>query len=274
VYHYTSLGAFMEIVRSGQMYATDIRYLNDSAEMLHALSLVQKAIASRSETVEIVLAARGNVSSLLDPSLPPMMLSDLDEQLRARPCYATCFTKNGNQLSQWRGYCPLQKGISIGFNASDLQECGEEQGFVLRECVYDAKQQSLVGDQLLNALKFVPEPHDGKRRNAIFFEFQRIAAVLKHPRFAEEQECRLVFEDWMRRDPYDLRHREGKSMLIPYRAFHLPRDDKGRLKVAKIIVGPTPHAYHAVLAVRQFMAIQGVPGIGKVEYCDIPLREA
>ena len=124
---------------------------------------------------------------------------------------------------------------------SDLQPCAGAQGYALRECVYDAERQSRVWDQLLNALKFIPKPYDAARQNEIFFEFQRIAAVLKHPRFAEKEECRLVFEDWMRRDPDDLKHREGKSMLIPYRAFRLPRDDRGRLKIARVIVGPTPH---------------------------------
>jgi Protein of unknown function (DUF2971) len=274
VFHYTSLGAFMEIVRSGNMYATDIRFLNDSTEMTHALKLVREARDLRSGAVDTVSDAGGNIPSIMDPSMPGMLLFDLDERLRGSSCYIACFTKQGNQLSQWRGYCPPRKGITIGFDAEDLRASAEEQGFVLRECIYNPKAQTLIGDRLMNVLKFLPEPHDAERMTQTYSAFQQIAAVLKHPRFAEEQECRLISKEWQWYPSQDVKHREGRSMLIPYRLFKLPKDERGRLKVARVIVGPTQHEHETVLSVTQFLALNGAARfLKRVEYCDIPLRE-
>jgi hypothetical protein len=107
--------------------------------------------------------------------------------------------------------------------------------------------------------------------------FQQIAAVLKNPRVFEEEECRLISKEWEQGYPsHDVKHREGRSMLIPYRVFKLPKDERGRLKIAHVIVGPTQHRDEAVLSVTQFMALNGVTTavLRGVDYCDIPLREA
>jgi hypothetical protein len=278
VFHYTSLSGFQQIVRSGKMYASDIRYLNDATEMTHALRLVQDARERRLRAIDDIKEAGGNISSMLDPSLPDhMLMFDLDEQVRGAPCYVTCFTKEGNQLSQWRGYCPPHKGISIGFLTSDLRASAKTQWFALRECIYDPQRQTLVGDSLLSALKWSEESRNAKRRTQLYSAFQQIAAVLKHPRFGEERECRLISTEWHTDNPrLGIEHREGKTMLIPYCAFDLPRDEHGRLKIARVIVGPTPHAYQALFSVSQFLVAQNAADhIGnRVEYCDIPLRDA
>ena len=214
----------MNIVRSGEMHASDIRYQNDSAEVLHALNLVQRAREMRIDAVEKTAQAGGNISSMLDSSLPLMLLPYLDEQIWFSACFVGCFTKEDNQLSQWRGYCPPHKGISFGFHAEDLRASAEEQGYTLRECVYESNHQQLVADQLLNALRDLPEPHNADRLTDTFETFQQIAAVLKHPRFAEEKECRLISQAWERgRTGMDVQYREGKSMVMLANAQMRPR---------------------------------------------------
>lgn len=58
--------------------------------------------------------------------------------------------------------------------------------------MYDATQQALAGDGLLNALKYSKESAKSNQRNEVYSAFQQIAAVLKHPRFVEERECRMI----------------------------------------------------------------------------------
>ena len=47
LYHYTSLDAVPNIVKEGGLWATDIRYFNDSAELAHTAALLESEIRSR-----------------------------------------------------------------------------------------------------------------------------------------------------------------------------------------------------------------------------------
>lgn len=49
LYHYTSLRALTEIVKSGCLYATDIQFFSDAAEMKHAADILRIYIAQRIE---------------------------------------------------------------------------------------------------------------------------------------------------------------------------------------------------------------------------------
>lgn len=49
LYHYTSLTGLEGILSSGSLWATDIRYLNDAAEMRHTAEIIRIEIAKRLE---------------------------------------------------------------------------------------------------------------------------------------------------------------------------------------------------------------------------------
>jgi hypothetical protein len=277
LFHYTSLDAFTRIVRDGQLYASDIRYLNDSAELSHTVSLLREALERRYRAADRIGRAGGNISVMMAPAFPPEFLAFLDEMIDARGCHVVCFSKNGNQLSQWRGYCPPHRGISIGFEAQDLLTRGNQQGFALRQCIYDWRRQRRTAAALVDGMHFNAEATTDIERYKyeVFEAFQEIAATLKHPRFKEEAEYRLISQvRWGQSPLPEVDYREGKSMLIPFRRFHLPIDNS-HVKIAKVVVGPTPHVRQALRAVKDFLSVQKkLAGIPQVEYCDIPLREA
>ena len=52
VFHYTRLKAFTEIVKHKHIFASDVRYMNDSAELTHAVELVRRARERRSHGVD------------------------------------------------------------------------------------------------------------------------------------------------------------------------------------------------------------------------------
>jgi hypothetical protein len=68
--------------------------------------------------------------------------------LAIKRAYVTCFTKQSSLLSQWRGYCPPHRGVSIGFQADDLRTEAEKQRFRLRECLYGPTRQSTIAESL------------------------------------------------------------------------------------------------------------------------------
>ena len=98
LYHYTSQTGLLGIVRHREIWATNIHYLNDTAEFAHAIELVTTEFENRK-----------GVSPKQD-----MFLAFLTKQLalfKHIDVYVCSFSEQGDLLSQWRGYCPSGNGL-------------------------------------------------------------------------------------------------------------------------------------------------------------------
>lgn len=116
LYHYTSLDAIDGIVGSKSLWATDIRYFSDAAEMRHTVELLRFEIGQR-------IDQKGSNAKMLG-----QFREWLSHRLTAgHMLFVASFTANGNLLSQWRGYCPHGRGISLGFNPELIYNCAEIQ---------------------------------------------------------------------------------------------------------------------------------------------------
>jgi hypothetical protein len=62
-------------------------------------------------------------------------------------------------------------------------------------------------------------------------------------------------------------------MVIPYRRFELPRNANGGVKIAHVVIGPTPHQDPAFASLRNFLISQRCRDV-HIEHSGIPLREA
>jgi hypothetical protein len=71
---------------------------------------------------------------------------------------------------------------------------------------------------------------------------------------------------------YELHHRPGRSMLIPYRKIPIGNDDKFD-SIREIVVGPTPHPELSVASVITLAKAAGLANPDKiVETTSIPFR--
>ena len=100
VYHYTNAGGLIGIITSGQLWASDARFLNDAAETAFALPeiirILQERLANEpevSEAAEILPLA----ISMLNEKIAPMELTS-----RASVRAATCLA-NGADMVGGRG---------------------------------------------------------------------------------------------------------------------------------------------------------------------------
>ena len=133
LYHYTSFNGLLGIVKEKALWASDIRYLNDAAEMKHTSNLLRDEISKQLES------GQGNSK----------LLSQFSEWLSDRitnghMIFAASLTSNGNLLSQWRGYCPTGKGVSIGFDSKIISTCAQEQNFLVGKCIYNINKQNKI----------------------------------------------------------------------------------------------------------------------------------
>jgi len=111
LYHYTSFQGVIGIVEGGSLRATEIHFLNDEAEMNHTANLLPYAIVER-------LKEGKATNSRFLIQLREWIVHRMT--LLGHMLFVACFTSNGNLLSQWRSYCPMAKGVSLGFHPATL----------------------------------------------------------------------------------------------------------------------------------------------------------
>jgi hypothetical protein len=256
LYHYTSQKGLLGIIHDRRIWATNVLFLNDSTELNYAIRLVQENITKRLEQENL---DKGESRFLEDLS------EDLDNfntptHQSFDGIYVCSFSQNRDQLSQWRGYCPDGSGFTIAFDfESSLRDIVKEQDFTLVKCVYDEnKQLEMIEDFLKEALDYFHEHKNDWMLIAkkVWDDFLALAPILKHPKFIEENEWRLVSK------PKSLdcvQFRVGKSIFVPYIEIRLtePQDDSNDKKplscIPEICFGPTLHPHLSRIALENML---------------------
>lgn len=99
VYHYCSLEKFHKIISSNKLRMSDVDMSNDYDERQTMVRALQK---------------KCHTTSNIDFD----RIKELYERNNFN--FMSCFSEEGDLLSQWRGYADNGQGISIGFNNQDL----------------------------------------------------------------------------------------------------------------------------------------------------------
>ncbi len=262
LYHYTTIGGLQGIVESRCLWASDVRYMNDSAELQYIIRLLRE----RNENKD-----RGLLAQFIDWIEYRMTNGHM--------VFAASFRANGNLLSQWRGYSRIGKGVSIGFKGGDIQQLLINNQFQLGRCIYRREDQITLIDRVLGSLSSMitqfEQDNPGAEREYFFglieADMLRIAALLKHPSFAEEDEWRIVspvITDYL---SAPVKFREGKSMLIPYYEFPLSIQRQA-IPIEHLFLGPTPNSALSLNSIRLYFRKQGIQLGQDITYCDIPYR--
>jgi len=106
LYHYTDGRGLQGVLRTGQIWFTDYRHLNDPSELVHGIEMAHDSARG------LATGADGRVQLFLE------MFSDM---FRRENFYATldffiaCFSRDRDDLGQWRAYADNGRGFAIGF---------------------------------------------------------------------------------------------------------------------------------------------------------------
>lgn len=273
LYHYTTLSGLLGIVDSAELRCSDIRYMNDSTELRHTLDLLGEQVTQRI------------VAGVDKPALLTTFLDWLTYRVVSGPMlFCASFRGNGNLLSQWRGYSVHGKGVSLGFAPEHILDCARRQQFEVGRCVYAPSQQEKMIDEIIDAVEGLDAGGDPvnetasqnrqwvRRFQAIEGDLLRIAAVLKHPAFEEEQEWRIVSPMIDDATSARVQFREGNSMLIPWFPLDL-RDQQGRLAIEHAFLGPTSNIDLSMNSLALYLQSRGASPRRDITYCDIPYRK-
>ncbi|BHH83512.1 DUF2971 domain-containing protein [Desulforhopalus sp. 52FAK] len=273
LYHYTTFSGLLGIIDSNKLWASDIRYMNDSAELKHTVDLIRIEITERV------------VSGHPKPDLLNEFLDWVTHRItNGHMLFASSFRANGNLLSQWRGYSRIGKGVSLGFRPGFILDCAQKQNFQIGKCVYKRKEQRCLISQIIDSVEVladkIEDNLDNKDRVSVYHEIfekiesdlLRIAAILKHPSFKEEEEWRIVspvITDYLA-EP--VLFREGTSMLVPYVEFNLADTKKSSLILDHLFLGPTPNITISMNSLKMYLSKRGIRPVKGISYCQIPYR--
>jgi hypothetical protein len=285
VFHYTSLDGLLGVAESDVIWATNILYLNDASELHYAKSLLMEELAAYRYTHEAFAKA-----DTLDKSLGHFFLDSLQNNINTLlpsptiAFFVCSFSEDGDLLSQWRGYSKAGQGFSLGFSLNRLKSCVKKAHFSIKKVIYDQNEQiseirKLLTDLHTNFLAEIGNSVDKRQAwdekakgllSAFLLEFIRLAPLIKHPKFAEEKEWRVMAALNTVNSSRGVKFRAGSTMVVPYIEVPLPKDGNS-LALDEVIVGPTNERTLSAESVKMLFGSHKVKCAG-VNYSTIPYR--
>jgi hypothetical protein len=265
LYHYTSGPGFLSMLKSGQLWFTHIKYLNDSAEYTYALNLLMDVLQEYKG-----IGTQEHLQHAYDT---------IFKEKRLKSHYTFSLTERGDWLSQWRGYCP-DGGYSFSINDQHLDQMRATYDLAFGKCLYDRNEQRqfiigrIIGvpaEALKQADNAEKEAAAQGRTYSKGMDYQtsgmmmhiinnaHLLAFIKDPFFEEEREWRMVAsEKDMSKTSRYLKYRSSQNMFIPYLELPIPTrsDNDGfhdNLIVDNVIISPTPHPDLALESCRMMM---------------------
>ncbi len=250
LYHYTSAEGLLGMLEGHQLWATNVRFMNDTTELGYGIGLVREVLQEPATGRAPRRAASRRVTRQNREDILAM-LADTEANTKH---FAVCFCENGDLLSQWRGYGALGSGFAVGlhgkklcdFTAPFLPGAPPNLGVILRRVIYDTRiQKSLVR-------KWIKCVDGGVSAQAAFPILRMLYECLvcfKDPGFREEREWRLIQQGRVGGDDIckeSFRAREGRIVTyLPLSFPSRPETSSARkpagsnFPVAAITYGPT-----------------------------------
>lgn len=261
-FHYTSGEGLLGILREGrvELWSTNIMFMKDAQEW----GVFQNALR--------ILRDEGM-------SEDPLLRSDRSRAVlerclseanawRNEEIFVTCFSRMADDLSQWRGYTPINDGYSIEFATGSLLGSLPELRARFARVKYDTERDlaaKLAEEVEANALRAQGASLDAV--GAVMAEFwERDAPYQKHESFWAEKEVRLMIDRSKLDAPPAVHFRKGNGFLIPYLILELEPE-----VVQSVTIGPRPDPDLAAQSVKRLLKERGLNHV-RVKASQSPFR--
>jgi hypothetical protein len=224
VYHYTSLETAIKILNSFEIWCTNVSFSNDPSEGVYGESLIDNVCVRDPEL--LLAGARKLVAEEIEG-------------------YATSFSADPDELTQWRAYCTNGHGVSIGVDTEVLLL---RTHLVFSHVQYDQSRQVGLAKAILNVFRarmLAAKSRPPRLRHLAYVltvSFVILRAMLKDPSYHSEREYRLV--DALPKDPKrhntNLEYFQRDERSVPFFRVDL-RDSNAagnKQPVREVYVGP------------------------------------
>jgi hypothetical protein len=182
LFHYTGQKGLLGIIKSGELWASKVQYMNDSTEFGYGITLAKELIYKRMEET-------GKNDDLFK-----FVFQRLDTINMINIC-AVSFCRDRDLLSQWRGYAGAGGGYAIGFYSAALLAIGSGR---LSHCIYERSDQVQILSELIDQmLQYTSKLSPTDDPNSVLTDafaraLTQCGAFFKDSTFEQEDEWRLV----------------------------------------------------------------------------------
>jgi hypothetical protein len=274
IWHYTDAEGLVGILKSGQLWCTQVSCLNDSLEWRYFGDLVHAAIkALRAKNTDANLA---------------IMLRIADESLDGRDFSASgyfvaCFSEVEDDLGQWRGYGGGQCGYSVGFRVDGILEALTRPNTFLLPMHYEDKGHQFLVDEVLRMAeqyflqgvqRGLPDIERWAREFLAAFAVQLLPfeSIIKHPKFDSEREHRILTV-LQPGEHTQLEFRQRRTLLARHLTIGLSVNSGTAklLPLTRVYVGPGSAQRVSQVSVGDLLRKHGYDGL-PVELSKVPYR--
>jgi hypothetical protein len=284
LWHYTDFAGLNGIV-NGTMWASNLRFLNDTQEFRYAVEIAMKVLSEE-------LRNDGDHFKSMLASLRKFMGGYAGNEF-----YVISFSQKEDDLAQWRGYgTDGRPSFAVGFDPKTLEEKAADADFSLHRVLYEDDEiaRSLAAE-LLPLIQLVrkhlaanpsitPKKFTDYVAPGILITMLPILPRYKHPKFKVEEEWRLIRrQPILKQTPFlELKFRQKGSLVVPY--YELPLHELAQQQhvlskghtvespIGAITIGPTPHQAELEFAVGEMTSRNGLHTVMSVRHSEIPYR--
>ena len=269
VYHYTSPEAFLNIIKSGKVRFTDVRYLNDKSETLFFVKKLVEFIEKRKENypvfLEIVdyLLQEENWDDIKELRVEKVRYNDTIIPFKSDRLFVFCASKDPDALNMWNYYVKngLYQGYNLGIDTRkfvktfDTDSSGTLDSFIVYygNVLYDEKRQFLEIEHLAEQYNRT-NTSDKKSFHAAVLNLRAYIELqglfYKSPKFRDEKEYRVVISIADERIPHNEQEAHkyfGENnqkmtedffvrggLIVPSLSVVLPKDAISRVYISPI----------------------------------------
>ena len=230
LFYYTTTDTMKYILTQGDIYATNVRYMNDSEEYINGLKEIYELVG-RTDLVTEWINQRGFDNNLSNKMQNTFSQDNLDDNMRNMEYYSISFCKQNDLLSQWAIYAK-EAGASIKMNFEDSpykfisESCDEDKNNkakweLLPQEVYYFTYGSMQDKSSYKeiAYKILDQLYECDAKDKSDWKKERwryVSALVKRYDFYQEKEFRLVFDPNVSAYIPSIQYRHDNKVLKPY----------------------------------------------------------
>lgn len=170
IYHYCSIETFYEIITNQTFRFSNTKRMNDKTDSKWFNHLLKHHLECSKEEGHSFWH----------------VFEDIGEAL----FYACCFSKNGNDLGQWKAYTNNGTGVAIG-----IIRPKHGLGYLKTlELIYEKNEQHKLLNMFIDTIK--NKTSSNLDHDKVWNDRFSLAAKLKHSGFESEKEVRILYSPW------------------------------------------------------------------------------
>jgi hypothetical protein len=262
--HYTTLAGLFGIVENGQLWASNVLFLNDSRELQHGLEATLSALKVFYDDATYL-----SWHSALTAAARELELGSVIPNT-----YVTCLSEDADSLSQWRAYGGEVQGIAITFQRAALERALSPKRARLHRVIYgDFSTTKKMTAALKRELATLDEMEDligssteSEKERAALNMMCGLLPQFKHWGFHDEREYRFIIQHDTLTD--EVCFRVQRNVLVPYVKLG---SASSKLPIKVITIGPGKDQALTERSVRIYLDRHGYSGV-EIKTSAVPFR--